>query len=68
MKYPKQFNKWSLEEQERWLIAKLQQMHIEEDELRRTLATVRNGYKYEPSLEERPDLEYELPKPQAYDR
>lgn len=66
MKYPKQFQKWSLEEQERWLIAKLQEMHTEEDDLRRTLAQVRNGYKYEPSTEERPDLEYV--KPEEYGR
>lgn len=57
MKYPKHFAKLTLEQQEAWLIKELQEMHKIEDEIRRRLAEVRNGYRYEPTTEiDRPDL------------
>lgn len=57
MKIPKQFTKMTLNEQEVWLVKKLRETHEIEDEIRRMLANVRKGYKYEPSTEvDRPDL------------
>jgi hypothetical protein len=56
MKYPKAFNKWSLQEQEDWLVKK----HIEKEkeylDVKRALATVRGGFKYVAQEIDRPDL------------
>ena len=56
MKVPKTFNKMNLEQQETWLIAKLQAIHAEENIIRKMLAEVRNGYRYEVREIDRPDL------------
>jgi hypothetical protein len=56
MKIPKSFNKMTLEQQEAWLISKLQALHAEEDSIRRMLADVRKGYRYEVMEIDRPDL------------
>lgn len=66
IKYPSKFNKWTLESQEEWLTKKLQELHKEEDNLRRILYQVRGGLRYEPRIEDRPDLEYV--KPEDYGR
>jgi hypothetical protein len=56
MKIPKALNKMTLEQQEAWLINKLQSLHAEEDNIRRMLANVRKGYRYEVMEIDRPDL------------
>jgi hypothetical protein len=56
MKLPKSFNKMTIEQQEAWLIDKLQETHKQEDDIRRMLAEVRKGYRYEVKEIDRPDL------------
>ena len=54
---PKKVLNSTLQEQETYLIQKLQENHREEDEIKRMLGNVRNGYKYEPVTDiDRPDL------------
>jgi len=56
MKLPKNFYKMSLQEQEAILIKKIQDLHNEEDDVRKMLATIRGGYKIiEPREIDRPD-------------
>ena len=56
MKLPKNFYKMSLSEQESVIIKKIQDLHIEEDIIRKMLATIRGGYKIiEPREIDRPD-------------
>lgn len=56
MKLPKNFYKMSLQEQESVLIKKIRDLHNEEDEVRKMLATIRGGYKIiEPREIDRPD-------------
>ena len=56
MKLPKNFYKMSLQEQETMLIKKIQELHNEEDEVRKMLAKIRGGYKIiEPKEIDRPD-------------
>jgi hypothetical protein len=56
MKLPKNFYKISLQEQESILIKKLQDLHNEEVDVRKMLATIRGGYKIiEPKEIDRPD-------------
>lgn len=56
MKLPKNFYKTSLQEQESILIKKIQELHDEEDSIRKMLATIRGGYKIiEPREIDRPD-------------
>jgi hypothetical protein len=56
MKLPKNFYKMSLQEQEAMLIKKIQELHNEEDDVRKMLATIRGGYKIiEPREIDRPD-------------
>ena len=56
MKIPKLFNKMTLEQQETWLIEKLQALHAEEDQIRKMLADVRKSYRYKVREIDRPDL------------
>jgi hypothetical protein len=56
MTIPKKFNKMTLQEQEAWLIERLQETHAQEDKIRRMLAEVRKGYRYEVTEIDRPDL------------
>jgi hypothetical protein len=56
MKLPKNFYKMSLQEQEAILIKKIQELHYEEDDIRKMLATIRGGYTIiEPREIDRPD-------------
>ena len=56
MKLPKNFYKMSLQEQEVILIKKIQDLHNEEDEIRKMLAKIRGGYAIiEPKEIDRPD-------------
>lgn len=54
-KLPKKFYTMSLTEQEIFLVAKLGELYEQEDRVKKMLAKVRGGYKYEPSEEIRPD-------------
>ena len=47
MRYPKLFNKMSIVEQELWLVKKLAELHNEESTVKKALAKVRGGNKYE---------------------
>jgi hypothetical protein len=56
MKLPKNFYKMSLKEQEEILIKKIAELYVEEDIVRKMLATIRGGYKIiEPREIDRPD-------------
>jgi len=60
-KYPKGFNKWTLDQQEEWLAKERMQLLQKLDLLNRELAKVRGGMKIQPATDDRPDLEY-IPK------
>jgi hypothetical protein len=53
---PKKINKMSIDEQEVFLVKKLQELHIKENIYRRALAKVRGNHKIQLSDLERPDL------------
>jgi hypothetical protein len=55
MKMPKGFNKWTLSEQESWLVKRLQEYYAIESEISRMLASVRGGQRLQVSEIERPD-------------
>jgi hypothetical protein len=55
MRYPKNFNKMSIVEQEIWLVKKLSELYSEENSIKKALAKVRGGTKYEVKEIERPD-------------
>ncbi len=55
MRYPKNFNKMSIVEQEIWLVKKLSELYSEENAIKKALAKVRGGTKYEVKEIERPD-------------
>ena len=46
MRYPKNFNKMSINEQEIWLVKKLTELYNEENSIKKALAKVRGGTKY----------------------
>lgn len=57
MKLTKAFYKMSLQDQESYLITELEKIYESEKQIKRMLATVRGGYKYEVTTEpDRPDL------------
>lgn len=57
MRINKKFYKMTQEEQEAYLVNRLQELHQLEDETKRMLGAIRGGYKYEASTEiDRPDL------------
>jgi hypothetical protein len=56
MKYPKGFNKWSLDEQESWLSKQRSSILDELDKVSKQLARVRGGMKIEALTDDRPDL------------
>ena len=60
-KYPKGFNKWTLDQQEEWLVKQHMELVGKLDKLSRELAKVRGGMKIQPATDDRPDLEY-IPK------
>jgi hypothetical protein len=53
---PKKINKMSIEEQEVYLIKKMQELYRKEEIYRRALAKVRGNHKIDLSDLERPDL------------
>jgi hypothetical protein len=55
MKYPKNWNKMSLNEQEVWLVKKLNELYDLENNIKQALAKVRGGTKFEVKEIERPD-------------
>jgi hypothetical protein len=55
MKMPKGFSKWSLNEQESWLVKKYQEMLSEVDSVTRMLAKIRGGQRIKVTEIERPD-------------
>jgi hypothetical protein len=55
MRYPKNFNKMSIAEQEIWLVKKLTDLYNEENSVKKALAKVRGGTKYEVKDIDRPD-------------
>ena len=56
MKYPKNWNKMSLAEQELWLVKKLTELHNLEALVKQALAKVRGGHKVNLIIDERYDL------------
>jgi hypothetical protein len=57
-KYPKGFNKWTLDQQEAWLVKEHIELVNKLDKLSRELAKVRGGMKIQPATDDRPELEY----------
>ena len=55
MKMPKGFSKWSINEQESWLVKKYQEMLSEVDAVTRMLAKIRGGQRIKVTEIERPD-------------
>jgi len=55
MKMPKGFSKWSLNEQESWLVKKYQEMLTEVDSVTRMLAKIRGGQRIKVTEVDRPD-------------
>jgi hypothetical protein len=55
MKMPKGFSKWSLSEQENWLVKKYQEMMSEVDEVIKMMAKIRGGQRIQIKEVERPD-------------
>jgi len=55
MKMPKGFSKWSLNEQESWLVKKYQEMSTEVDAVTKMLAKIRGGQRIKVTEIERPD-------------
>jgi len=55
MKYPKNWNKMSLAEQEMWLVKKLNELYNLENSVKQALAKVRGGTKFEVKEVDRPD-------------
>lgn len=55
MKMPKGFSKWSLNEQESWLVKKYQEMLSEVDSVTRMLAKIRGGQRIQVKEIDRPD-------------
>jgi hypothetical protein len=55
MKMPKGFNKWSAQEQEIWLVNKLQDYYAIQSQITRMLASIRGGQRLQISEVERPD-------------
>ena len=56
MRYPKNWNKMSLVEQENWLVKKLIELYNAENEVKKMLGKVRGGQKINIIMEERLDL------------
>ena len=53
---PKKFYKMKIDEQERYLVEKLQEIYKQEDQIKKMLAQVRSGYEFEAKEDDRPDL------------
>jgi hypothetical protein len=57
-KYPKGFNKWTLDQQEAWLVKEHIELVKKLEKLSRELAKVRGGMKIQPATDDRPELIY----------
>ena len=55
MKMPKGFSKWSLNDQETWLVKKYQEMMSEVDSVTKMLAKIRGGQRIQVKEVDRPD-------------
>ncbi len=55
MRYPKNWNKMTLAEQETWLVKKLTELYNMETNIKQALAGVRGGTKFEVKEVDRPD-------------
>jgi hypothetical protein len=55
MRMPKGFSKWSLNEQESWLVKRYQEMLSEVDSVTKMLAKIRGGQRIKVTEIERPD-------------
>lgn len=55
MKMPKGFSKWSLNDQESWLVKKYIEMTSEVDEVSKMLAKIRGGQRIKVTEVDRPD-------------
>ena len=60
MKYPKNFHKLSLDQQESWLANQRLQILQQLDDNSRQLAIVRGGMKIKPQVEDVPGLDYQI--------
>ena len=56
MRYPKNWNKMSIIEQENWLVKKLTELYNQEAEIKMMLGKVRGGQRINIVIDERPDL------------
>jgi hypothetical protein len=57
MRYPKSWNKFTLREQESWLVKEYVKICKEQDNIVKILSSVRGGFKYiTADNEDRPDL------------
>lgn len=55
MKMPKGFNKWTISEQESWLVARLQEYYEIENQISKMLAKIRGGQRIQVKEIDRPD-------------
>lgn len=55
MKMPKGFSKWSLSEQELWLVNRLQEYYAVENQISKMLAKIRGGQRVIVKEIDRPD-------------
>jgi hypothetical protein len=55
MKMPKGFSKWTLSEQELWLVNRLQEYYAVESQISKMLAKIRGGNKIQVKEIDRPD-------------
>lgn len=55
MRYPKGFNKWTLSQQDEFLVKKLQELYAIEQDIRQNLAKIRGGNRMDFKEVERPD-------------
>jgi hypothetical protein len=52
---PKNWNKWTLSEQELWLVGRLQEYYVIENQITKMLAKIRGGEKIQVKEIDRPD-------------
>jgi hypothetical protein len=55
MKMPKNWNKWTLSEQELWLVGRLQEYYVIENQITKMLAKIRGGERIQVKEIDRPD-------------
>ncbi len=55
MKMPKNWNKWTLSEQELWLVTRLQEYYAVESQITKMLAKIRGGERIQVKEIDRPD-------------